>query len=241
MIKPPLPLICLLLLQVAFSQQEKDLPTLKEDTTQVLDTRSFEKNLNEKYSGDEFNYDVTDGEAQNLLKRFLNWFFGTLQDTFGISIPPEAMQIMEYFIYLLMGGLVIYLLVRFFIGENLSTMFTKQAKSIVDINLSEEHIENVNLDALVKNALVKKDYRLAIRYQYLRALKMLSNQNIIDWHYEKTNWDYQKEISSPQMNSIFKEVSLLYDYIWYGEQEIDEFKYRAADARFDALKNMIIS
>ncbi|MEX0290525.1 MAG: hypothetical protein AB3N14_15580 [Flavobacteriaceae bacterium] len=228
-----------LLTAISFGQQEADSLQLKEDSDQQLHSRSFDGDLSSKYQGEEFNYDIKTGEPQNLIGRFLQWFFQTLRDNFGIDISPEAMKILEYVIYLLMGGLVIYLLVRFFIRENLSSIFSKGPSGTIDINLSEEHIERIDLNALLQEALKQKDYRLAVRYQYLKALKILSQQDIIDWHYEKTNWDYQREIKLPSIQSIFKEVSYIYDYIWYGEQHINEIGYKAAEARFVALKNQI--
>ncbi|MEL6917533.1 MAG: hypothetical protein AAFO99_07360 [Bacteroidota bacterium] len=238
MIKFYLLLVLNLFFLMGFAQRENDsVPS--DDTATVLDIRFFDEGLNERYTGDEFNYDIKDGEAQNLLERFLRWLSNLLGDTFGFSIDPDTLKVLELVIYLLMGGLVIYFLVKFFIGEKLSSIFTKKATSIIDINLSEEHIENVDLDALIKLALEQKDYRLAVRYQYLRTLKDLSQKNIIEWHYEKTNTDYQREITIPRVQSLFKEVSYLYDYIWYGEQIIDEPKYVAARSRFVALTNLI--
>lgn len=221
------------------SQAGQDSVKLKTDTDQVLSNRAFGDPLRNKYQGEEFNYDTSEGEVQNLLQRSLKWLFQVLQKHFGITIPPETYQILEYFIYILMAILVIYLLLRFFAGENLTSLFNKPAAAIAGINLSEEHIVNVDLEALLGAALLEKDYRLAIRYQYLKALKILSQKNIIEWHYEKTNGDYLKEIGVPTIQSIFKEVSYLYDYIWYGEQEINETKYRAAELRFAALRNQI--
>ena len=222
-----------------FGQQKIDSLLLKEDKEQPLNLRNFEQELSEKYAGEEFVYDIKDGAAQNLIERFLQWFFQTLRENFGIDISPEVIQIMEYFIYILMGGLVIYLLVRFFIGERLSSIFTKNATGIIDINLSEDHIEQVDLNRLLKNALKENDFRLAVRYQYLISLKSLSQNGIIDWHFEKTNWDYLKEISTPAMQKLFKEVSYIYDYIWYGEQPVDAEKYKAAEIKFRALENLI--
>lgn len=222
-----------------FTQQEKDSVQIPIDENQVLNTRSFDDDLTEKYTGDEFDYSSQEGEAQNLVKRFLNWFFGWIDESFGINLPPFTLDIIEWCIYILMGGLIIYLFIRFFLGENFSAVFTKKATSILDINLSEDHIENVDLDALIKSALEEKDYRLAVRYQYLRILKILSQKGVIDWHYEKTNSDYQNEIESQQVKSGFRDVSYLYDHIWYGEQEIDGLKYDAVDARFATLKNSI--
>lgn len=223
----------------ALGQQEQDSLSLSQDMYGSVDKREFDEKLSEKYSGDEFNYEFKDGESQNLLERFLNWFFKTLRNTFGIDLPPGFATLLKYLIYTLMSALALYLLVKFLVGENIGNVFTKKAPSIIDINLSESHIEQVDLSALIKEALAQKDYRTAIRYQYLRALKTLSQQNIIDWHFEKTNLDYQKEISTPGIKNIFQEVSYIYDYIWYGEQYIDATIYKAAQERFTALKNSI--
>ena len=232
-------ILIILLTTVSFGQQELDSLQLKEDNDQELHTRSFDENLRTKYDGEEFNYDIKTGEPQNLIGRFLQWFFQTLRDNFGINISPEAMKVLEYFIYFLMGGLVIYLLVRFFIRENLSSIFSKGPSGTIDLNLSEEHIETIDLNVLLQDALKQKDYRLAVRYQYLKVLKILSQKDIIEWHYEKTNWDYQNEIKLSSVQTIFKEVSYLYDYIWYGEQYINERGYKAAEARFIALEDQI--
>ncbi len=224
---------------VVYPAQEVDSLQLKEDTGQAIDLRSFDEELNQKYQGDDFNYDINDGAAQNLIERFLSWFFQTLRDNFGIDISPAAIQILEYIIYILMGGLVIYLLVRFLIGENVSSIFKKSHTGIVDINLTEDHIEQIDLDELLSKAITKKDFRLAIRYQYLKTLKTLSQNSIIDWHYEKTNRDYLSEISAPGIQKLFKEVSYLYDYIWYGEQYINEETYGIAETRFQVLEKQI--
>ncbi|MBM1107894.1 DUF4129 domain-containing protein [Aurantibacter crassamenti] len=229
-----------------YTQQDKDSIAIPVDKNQAVTARGFESNLQDKYIGSEFDYTSQEGKAQNLIARFLQWLFNWIDESFGINIPPYALEIVEYIIYILMGCLVIYLLVRFLLGENFSSLFTKKATSIIDINLSEDHIENVDLDTLIKTAIDNKDYRLAVRYQYLRILKSLSEKDIIDWHYEKTNSDYQNEIESQnsskegvQLKTGFKKVSYLYDYIWYGEQEIDANKYETIETRFSSLKKLI--
>lgn len=239
MIKKHLSILALCLFSFGFSQQENDTIVIPEDTSSVIHQRSFDKDLRNQYTGEEFDYSSTDGEAQNLMGRFLMWLRDLLGDTFGVNITPETLKFIEIVIYILMGILALYLLIKFLAGENLTSIFSKKATALVDINLSEGHIEQIDLDALIKEALTQKNYRLAIRYHYLRALKNLSLKNIIEWEYEKTNSDYQKEITNPQIKPIFKEVSYLYDYIWYGEQEIDETKFNAAQARFSALTNSI--
>lgn len=239
MIKYYLTLLALYTSLSCFSQQEKDSIILPEDKNEALINRSFQENLGDKYVGDDFNYQVNTGESQNFIKRFLNWVFKGLDNVFGFDISPQMILIIEYIIYTLMGILALYLLIKFLVGENLSTILTKKAKAIIDINLSEEHIEYLDLETLLKDAIKDNNYRLAVRYQYLKALKALSQNNIIEWQYEKTNADYQKEITTPKIKAIFKDVSYAYDYIWYGEQPIDQDTYKAAAGKFSALKNLI--
>lgn len=233
-------LLCLLSLFFGFSQTQTDsVNVVPEDEKSPLIERSLPKELSKKYSGEEFNYDIKTGESQNLMTRFLNWLGRGLQDIFGINISPEAFKILEILIYILMGGLVIYLLIRLLANEKFNSIFIKKAKSIVDIDLAEQHIEDLDLDALLNEAIKKQDYRLAVRYHYLRVLKKLSQANLIEWHFDKTNSEYQKEIEKPKIKSGFKRVSYLYDYIWYGEQAIDENSYAQAHESFTVLNQQI--
>lgn len=239
MIKKYLTIIVISFFSFGFSQKEQDSIVIPEDKSEAIKQRSYNADLNNKYSGEDFDYGSAEGEAQNIMDRFLNWLSHLLGDSLGVDIHPATLAFIEYTIYVLMAGLAIYLLVKFLVGENLSSIFSKKATAIVDINLSEEHIENIDLDKLLKEALEQNNYRLAVRYHYLRVLKNLSIKNIIEWQYEKTNVDYQQEITDTKLKPLFQEVSYLYDYIWYGEQEIDETKFKAAEKCFTKLKNSI--
>ncbi|WP_350287061.1 DUF4129 domain-containing protein [uncultured Croceitalea sp.] len=233
-------ILCLLGPFFGFSQTQTDsLKVVPEDERSLLVERSLPKDLSRTYDGEAFNYDIKTGESQNLLTRFLNWLGRGLQDIFGINISPEAFNILEILIYVLMGALVIYLLIRLLANEKFNSIFVKKAKSIADIDLAEQHIEDLDLDELLNKAIKNKNYRLAIRYHYLRVLKKLSHANLIEWHFDKTNADYQKEIEKPKIKSGFKRVSYLYDYIWYGEQPIDEASYTKANESFTLLNQQI--
>lgn len=203
-----------------------------------IQLRSFTDDLSQKYTGKDFNYNIKDGESQNILDRFFTWLMDKLQNVFGIELSPGVQKVMEIAIYVLLGLLALYLLIRFLTGERASAIFRKDATSFARFDLSEEHIENIDLDALLGDAVAHKNYRSAIRFQYLKVLKTLSQKQIIIWHYEKTNLDYEKEINAPKMKGLFKEVSYLYDHIWYGQQDIDEQKYHVAETRFNLLINM---
>jgi hypothetical protein len=227
------------LLWASLSNAQNDSISIPIDEGSILTERQIDEDLGQKYTGEEFDYEVKTGESANLLARFIRWILNSLGETFGLDISPKTLLILEYTIYALMGALVIYLLVRVFINEKFNAIFSKKAKSIVDIDLSERHIESIDLDALMNDALKNKDYRLAVRYQFLKILKLLSQNNIIDWHFEKTNVDYEREIKEGSLQTEFKKASYLYENIWYGEQPIDENGYAKTSLRFTSLNNLI--
>ena len=225
-----------------FGQDTQDgtLPSqvIQIDSSQI-EIREFDENLNEKYNTSEFNYDIKDGESQNLLARFLSWFFNWLRQAFGIDIPPGAGEVIEFVIYVLLGVLAIYLLVRFLLGERAAAFFVKGDKHIASLGVTEEKIQQTDFDNLINDALAQNNYREAIRFLYLKALKNLSQSNIIDWHFEKTNTDYYNEITDENIKKAYSKVSYLYDYVWYGEFTVDEKSFNDAMARFKVLDNLI--
>lgn len=237
MVKHSLTLFFLLCITIVFGQNDS-IP-IPVDQESVLQDRILEEDLSKKYTGDEFNYEVKTGESLNLLARFLKWLLESLGSAFGFDISPQTLVILEYIIYGLMGLLVIFILIRIFVNEKFNAIFTKKAKPIVDIDFAEQHIETVDLDALMASALENKDYRLAVRYQFLKILKLLSQKEIIEWHFEKTNLDYQKEIGEAKLQTEFQKASYLYEYIWYGEQYIDETGYSKTSSRLATLNNLI--
>ena len=219
--------------------QEKNDSIIKIDSSSILTSRNIEKDLSKKYTGDEFNYTFKTGESQNILARFINWIGQGLYNVFGITLSPQVLQIIEYFIYFLLVILAIYLIVKVLINESFNSIFQKKAKAINDINLTEEHIESIDINTLLNTALNDKNYRLAIRYQFLLTLQKLSENDIVEWHFDKTNSDYLSEIKQPQLQNGFKKITYLYDYIWYGEQPLDEIKYSKSILDFESINQLI--
>lgn len=223
-----------LLNSLAATALEKDSLTVAVDSSKIV-AKQFSENLSEKYSGNEFDYDTMEGEAENFLGRAINWFFNKLGEIFGIHLSPEMYQIIKFFIYGLLIVFALYILVKLLVGDNASSFFSRKSKMVAPLNIQEEHIENVDLDSYIKNALKEENYRLAIRYMYLKSLKLLSLNNIIDWHFEKTNSDYYREIESEGLKENFKKASYLYENIWYGEYALDKAGFESAKKDFERL------
>ena len=200
-----------------------------------LDVTYFKENFKENYSDSDFNYSINDTGGINLMQRVLRKFFNWLGDVFGFDIDFIDYETLEYIVYGLLGVIVLYLLIKFLLENPVSSVFKTENKDIEGFSYVEENREQIDFENLISKALKEKNYRLATRYLYLKSLKSLANKQIIEWHYEKTNSDYLNEIKDSQLKTLFKRVSYIYDYVWYGEFPIDEESFNKNKADFNDL------
>lgn len=209
------------------------------DSSRVIEKR-FSEDLSKKYQGNEFDYESSlEGEMQNFIARAIYWFMNKIADTFGFQIDPGAYKIIELLFYGILIVIALYIIVRLLVGTKASSFFSKKSRQLAPLNIQEEHLERVDLDQFIRDALARKNYRLAVRYMYLKVLKELSIRNLISWHFDKTNRDYYEEIEDPLLKDNFKKVSYLYDHVWYGEFDLDARGFANAQLDFDRFtKNM---
>ena len=120
----------------------------------------------------------------------------------------------------------------------INSVFKNESQNINDFNYVEENLKEVNFETLIEDALKEKNYRLATRYLYLKSLKLLTNKDIIEWHYDKTNSEYLNEIKNENTKSVFKRISYIYDYVWYGEFPIDEAVYNKNISDFEKINTL---
>lgn len=212
----------------------KDSLAIAIDSSMVVQ-KQFSEDFSHKYSGNDFDYNTIEGEAENFLGRAIEWFFNKIGQIFGFNLSSEMYQVIKFIVYALLIVFALYILVKLLVGNNASSFFGRQSKLVAPLNIQEEHIENVDLDSYIKNALKEENYRLAIRFMYLKSLKLLSLNNIIDWHFEKTNRDYYEEIESLDLKENFKKASYLYDNIWYGEFALNKSGFENAQKDFERL------
>ncbi|HMQ43133.1 MAG TPA: DUF4129 domain-containing protein, partial [Mariniflexile sp.] len=130
------------------------------------------------------------------------------------------------------------LLIKFLMHAPINSVFKTEVKDIDGFQYVEEHLTQVNFDTLISDALNNKNYRLATRYLYLKSLKLLTNKNIIEWHYDKTNSDYINEIKDENTKLVFKRISYIYDYVWYGEFPIDEAGFNKNTVHFEIINTL---
>ena len=191
--------------------------------------RKFKDDFRKKYQTDDFNY-KTNKPKKTGWDGLAKW----LRDLFGNQTGAWAGVFIKLFGFLVLG-FVLYILISYFISKDGNFIFRKNKKTIsIEDEEIIENIHEIDFREKLMNAEKNKDFRLAIRYQFLNVLKKLSDKKQIDWNVEKTNHDYLKELQTESSKNNFAELLYIFEYVWYGEFNINEEIYQPLKNKFEA-------
>lgn len=225
----------------AFSQQ--DSLVVKQDKPTIEIQEITEDHLKHFKADKAFNYNENKSES-SWFKSFKRWvrniFIKILEAIFGVEAASGIFKFIFGTLPYILLAILIFLLIKFFLKVN-SRNIINGSQKVAKVTFTDEEqiIKNENISALITEAVKQNNYRLAIRYYYLLALKELSENNTIDWQQDKTNEDYIKEISKNTIKFQFEKITRIYDYVWYGEFKVDEIKYENLKLEFISLSNKL--
>ena len=216
-----------------------DTLALNYDST-VVKPLTFDKTHIQKYKSDKA-FDYTEHKIKNtfwtkvkrwiydILLSFFKWIFGHKKASGYLS------KFIKYIPYISLGILII-VVVKYLFNANFIQLFTDDnAKSEVIYGEDEEIIRKKDIDSLLKDAIDKENYRLAIRFYFLKLLKKLEDNKVIKWESQKTNYEYLKSIKHKEYKDRFKVFTLWYDYIWYGKYPLNHIEFSNMSKEFDSF------
>lgn len=199
----------------------------------VYKDRKFDNGFKKKYKDEDFIYEKKPG-AKTLWERFweavgrfFDWIFssGNKQEsntTFTVKVIVAVVVIL----------FVIYMIVRAILNKEGMWIFGRSRKKITAQDSTEEDIHLMDFQKLTAETKLAGDYRLAVRYYFLWLLKRMTDREIIDWHWDKTNSDYLYEIKNNDLRKDFEYLTYVYDYSWYGDFPLDDKAFAKAEKAF---------
>nr|WP_294780562.1 DUF4129 domain-containing protein [uncultured Flavobacterium sp.] len=214
---------------------EKDIQV----DSRTVTPKHFDKNFKKKYTDPEFVYEYKAPE-KSWWDHFMHWLATKFASLFKFKSVKTSLNFLGILFRVL--AVVIVIVLIYFIAKAITKqegrwIFGKSAKKAIFYSDAEKNIHLLDFEKLIKESIDAGERRIAIRYYYLWLLKVMAQHNYIEWDIEKTNSDYLYELRQPAHKEEFMYLSYLYNYIWYGEFEIDEAKFRKTENRFkNALK-----
>lgn len=214
---------------------DKEVPFIQQQNITESDLETYKNDKNFDYT----EVDTSDNWFVKLKRWFRNLLFKVMEYLFGnvaaSGIVKFIFQVVPYIIL----AILVFLLIKFFLKVNARNIIQgKQNKPEFEFTDEEHIIKNEDINALITRAIEQNNYRLAIRYYYLLALKELSDHNVIKWEQDKTNADYINEIENKTLQTNFKQATKIYDYVWYGEFTVDAIKFESLKKPFNQLSKL---
>ncbi len=216
---------------------KKILPASDEEL--IIDVRLLSNDLLDKYKNDpEFDYDGGPEESEDWITKIKNWIN---QQLAILRSSKTYSTLLDYLYYGLMIAALILIIRGLIKADRRGLLFGKINSNEIKMIESEEDISQINFDELIAAAAERKDYKLAVRYLFLKSLKLLSEKELIELRNNKTNHQYLSEIKNNRISSAFQIATSRFEWIWYGDFPVDEKVMKSSQNDFNELFGLIAS
>ena len=156
------------------------------------------------------------------------------------SVPrynPFASGFVQVILWILAGLVVLFILYRLFLSNGMFIR-NRESKAVQEIT-EEHHVADVqDFDALIRQSSRQSDFRMAVRWIFLKTIRQLGDKGLLQLSPDKTNFQYVQQIEAGKKNE-FASLVLHYEYIWYGHVSINREQYEQVEQRFQSFFNKI--
>lgn len=218
-------------------QAVKSVPekkVMKTDSSQITAAKFDKRAISDYKEQKEFQYDEIEGRQLSFWEKFWMWFWKMMSKLF---VGAASNAVSKYFFIAIGIALLAFLIVKMIGAKNIFSK--KPLETILPYDVLNENIHEIDYDKELQHLVADGKFRLAVRLLYLRALKKLSDAQIIQWQPDKTNYNYLTEINKPELKRDFSDLTLQFDYIWYGDFPIDANKFEPIKQSFNQFNNQI--
>lgn len=188
------------------------------------------------FSDPKLKYDHKVVAAKGIFDKLLEWLSKKLFGNASYDNISSARSIIIWTIVVIAVIVIIWLLSKSEMGSLIRPKPKATAFSFSDIT---EDLDTINFDTKIKEAASNGDYRLAIRWHYLKMLFLLDKKGLISFAPFKTNIDYTNELKNKKFTEGFVKFSRIYEYVWYGQFTLNEITYKGNASDFETFEKEI--
>jgi hypothetical protein len=126
----------------------------------------------------------------------------------------------------IIGGFAAFVII--YLANSNVRLFRRKDKVILsdeEMEAGTDNIFEINYQKEIDKAVGNGNYRLAVRLMFLRALRTLSEKNIIQYKPDRTNLDYLVQLQPTRHYVDFFRLTRNYEFSWWGLFDIDKEKF----------------
>src|SRR5579863_3987239 len=128
----------------------------------------------------------------------------------------------EYLVLFLLAAVLFYAIVRIILANRLQLFYRPPKRMTAGNTGAAEFAREDDLEGQLTHFVQIKDYREAVRYLYLKTLRLLNDRGMIRYHPESTNQEYWLQLSATPEGRPFRDLVTIYENVWYGEFSIGD-------------------
>ncbi|MEM0940681.1 MAG: DUF4129 domain-containing protein [Bacteroidota bacterium] len=184
--------------------------------------RGFDKEVMRAYTEQEtFNYMNYTVRPPSIWERISWWVQSLLQEVFLNPNTPWVRRIAFYVILFLVVGAAVFYIIKLRYGGGLTTDYRIYQPEISSVLQTKPD----DFEILIQEAIKEQNFKLAIRYLYLKTLSSLSKKGKISLKEWKSPYDYRQELKGDLADS-YTEIAQLFEYIWYGDFDAGQEEFQ---------------
>lgn len=179
----------------------------------------FDSSYRDNYKGNDFDY--SEKEEKDINR--------------SISIPilPALAKILFYLFAIAVGAYLLYFFAKmgsgFFVSREVNypqnNKIERKNETVTDLN---------DIKIAINSLKANGEYREAVRLYFQWYLLHLAQTKHIKFDAKKTNTDYKIEMKDKVQKESFKKLSSQFEYVWYGEIQLDK-------KMFEEIENVFLS
>lgn len=181
-----------------------------------------------------YDYNATPSTEDSLWNMLLERIARFLSEQFSMEWTAGQLKTILWIVF---AVVLLALMALIFIYK--PSLFFRNKKQQLSFAVEDEDIHELDFTSLIQNALQKEQFADAIRWEYLRLLKVLDGKEWISWNHHKTVNDYVNEMKESVVKTDFKEVSRQFLYYRYGNFDAFSEDWDAFSALTDQITKRI--
>lgn len=192
-----------------------------------------------RYEQDDFVYSENIKDKISLLQRILS----RISEWLGDIMPDNRYKFNKEFGYVFAFlALIALAFILYKVLYNKNQYFIKHEReedALDTLAYVERNLMNSDLRKYIKDAIEQKNYALGIRYLQLLNIQKLAQAGHIQWKHSKTNAEFANEIQNNALRGGFEECTRIFDYVWFGQFELNTSDFSQYEQLFNQYQNQI--
>jgi len=144
-------------------------------------------------------------------------------------------KVLKWLLYLVIAALAVFILYQIITVNNFFAPRRRKQRAGVPEE-GEEHPPD-NIDESLAAAIAAGEYRLAVRFLYLKTLQALDNGKKIRLRAGSTNRDYLQQLQADPAAATFRDLTGWYEYVWYGGFQPNAAQFQRISQHFNQFNS----